>query len=531
MSAFRLTHLFTNRVRPGRRPIHKFVDDARRRLPGVRLSLHALDERILPSITEFSLPAPNHGPAGITRGPDGNIWFAEIDALAGNRIGRISLSGQITEFATGITSGSQPFDITVGPDGNLWFTETADQIGRISPTGQVTEFATGITAGSQPSGIVAGPDGNIWFTEPLGPNSVGAIARITPTGVVTEFRTGLTHSAEPFEITVGSDHNLWFTELLGGVGRITTTGVITEFRAGITPGFQPDGITAGPDGNLWFTEFGGKISRITTAGQVTEFSAGLTAGGSPSGITSGTDDNLWFTESNGSRIGSINTEGQITEFSGGITLGSSPFEITTGPGGALWFTELDGNRVARFGLAPLITSVVINGGAAQRSMVTQLQIAFDQHVILPDNAADAFRLVRQSDGTVVTLRAIVDDSTAAGTIVMLQFAGAATEGRSLADGRYTLTAVAGQISGKDGALDGNGDGIGGDDFVFVGNTATNTLFRLFGDANGDGAVAANDFVPFRQSFNGVNAIFDFNGDGFVSANDFVEFRNRFNTSI
>ena len=156
--------------------------------------------------------------------------------------------------------------------------------------------------------------------------------------------------------------------------------------------------------------------------------------------------------------------------------------------------------MARLGLAPQVTSVVVNGGAAQRSMVTQVQIAFDQHVILPDNPADAFRLVRQEDGAVVTLRAIVDD-TGTGTVVTLQFAGAAVQGRSLADGRYTLTVAAAQVGGKDGALDGNGDGIGGDDFVLAGDPATNKLFRLFGDANGDGVVDAIDLGQFRATFN------------------------------
>ena len=116
---------------------------ARARPVRTRLSLRPLDERILPSVTEFPLSAPNHGPAGITRGPDGNVWFTEVDAVNGNRIGRITPSGQIVEFATGITPGSQPFDIAAGPDGNLWFTETADRIGRITPAGQVTEFCDG----------------------------------------------------------------------------------------------------------------------------------------------------------------------------------------------------------------------------------------------------------------------------------------------------------------------------------------------------------------------------------------------------
>ena len=266
---------------------------------------------------------------------------------------------------------------------------------------------------------------------------------------------------------------------------------------------------------------------------MTEFSAGLTAGGSPAGITSGPDGNLWFTEQNASRLGSINTAGQIIEVSHGIAANSTPFEIASGPGETLWFTELDGNRVARFGLAPQITSVVVNGGAAQRSMVTQLQISFDQHVILPDNPADAFRLVRQEDGAVVSLRALVDDSGEA-TVITFQFAGAATQGNSLADGRYTLTALASQISGKDGALDGDGDGQAGGDFNFG---DPQSLFRFFGDLNGDRQVDVADLTSFAGAFgltsnqSGFLAAFDFNGDGQIDIADLIQFAKRFGTTL
>jgi len=38
----------------------------------------------------------------------------------------------VTEFSTGIDPSAGPAGITVGPDGNLWFTEsTADKIGRL----------------------------------------------------------------------------------------------------------------------------------------------------------------------------------------------------------------------------------------------------------------------------------------------------------------------------------------------------------------------------------------------------------------
>ena len=66
-----------------------------------------------------------------------------------------------------------PFRIAAGPDGNLWFTEKeGNRVGRITPAGEVTEFS--VTVGSNPWGIAAGPDGNLWFTE-YGGNRIGRI--------------------------------------------------------------------------------------------------------------------------------------------------------------------------------------------------------------------------------------------------------------------------------------------------------------------------------------------------------------------
>ena len=51
---------------------------------------------------------------------------------SGNRIGRITPLGVITEFNAGISAVATPIGITTGPDGNLWFTEIdGDRIGRI----------------------------------------------------------------------------------------------------------------------------------------------------------------------------------------------------------------------------------------------------------------------------------------------------------------------------------------------------------------------------------------------------------------
>jgi surface-anchored protein len=174
---------------------------------------------------------------------------------------------------------------------------------------------------------------------------------------------------------------------------------------------------------------------------------------------------------------------------------------------------------------PRVSSTAVNNGAAQRSRVTTVAVTFDQPVTFAGLPAAAFQLRRQSDNAAPALAAAVDNS-GPGTVVTLTFSGPATESASLADGRYTLTVLASQVPG----LDGNGDGTPGDDYVLVGAPA-NGLFRLFGDADGDGDVDAQDFGAFRAAFGGMNFIFDFDGDGDVDAADFGAFRSRFGTTV
>jgi virginiamycin B lyase len=127
------------------------------------------------TVTEFAIPTESSGPGGITTGPDGALWFTE--SFIG-KIGRITADGEITEFALP-NPDAQPWGITTGPDAALWFTEAScvrqpdlrcgvgNKIGRITTTGLVTEF-TIPAQGSGPHSITTGPDGALWFTEYYG---------------------------------------------------------------------------------------------------------------------------------------------------------------------------------------------------------------------------------------------------------------------------------------------------------------------------------------------------------------------------
>ncbi len=77
------------------------------------------------------------------------------------------------------------------------------------------------------------------------------------------------------------------------------------------------------------------------------------------------------------------------------------------------------------------------------------------------------------------------------------------------------------------ALDGNGDGVAGDNWV----SPAGSIFRLFGDTDGDRAVAANDFIALRLAFGGSGVTFDFDNDGYIGNSDFIQFRLRFGGSV
>ncbi len=120
---------------------------------------------------------------GITVGPDHAIWFTEQRA---DIIGRFDIRTQtFTEFPLP-THGNAPHFMVLGPDRNLWFTEQGvppnlygapvlgNKIGRITPDGDITEFALP-SPPRQPFGMTVGRHRTLWFAETVG-NQIGILA-------------------------------------------------------------------------------------------------------------------------------------------------------------------------------------------------------------------------------------------------------------------------------------------------------------------------------------------------------------------
>jgi hypothetical protein len=168
-----------------------------------------------------------------------------------------------------------------------------------------------------------------------------------------------------------------------------------------------------------------------------------------------------------------------------------------------------------------VESIVLNDGAAQRSMINRITVNFSGAVVLDPGAIE----LRREDGSLVN--AALNITLANGrTSAALSFIGPEFIGGSLADGSYTLTIRADRVHDRWGRqLDGDGDGAAG------GNRAA-SFFRLFGDTDGDRDVDRADLGGMLDAFQSTLGdarylwFFDCDGDGDVDGRDMAQFNHR-----
>jgi arylsulfatase A-like enzyme len=239
---------------------------------------------------------------------------------------------------------------------------------------------------------------------------------------------------------------------------------------------------------------------------------------------------------NGDVIKAVRTEHEVyVEYRSGprelYDLRTDPYQLqnvypTADPGHIAELSQRLAELAASRGNPPTVETVVVNDGSDQRSVVKSLTVTFDRAVTFDPGA---FGLRRQ-DGTAVGLN--VAASVVGGrTVVVLTFTGSGVVGGSLADGNYTLTIRGDHI--RDGVgreLDGDRDGNGGGD-------RSDTLFRLYGDRDGDRDVDLHDLGQFlgtlgrRAGDPGYQWYFDVNGDDRVGVIDLLAFARRLGTHL
>jgi virginiamycin B lyase len=273
-------------------------------------------------------------------GPDGAIWFTIPGA---QKIGRITTTGQITEFP----AGGEPIEITLGPDRALWFTDflttTSIDIGRLTTDGRLTLFPLH-SAYAPTAGLVTGSDGNLYFGQ-------GArVHRMTVAGAESSYPQvpGMPRSGGILDLGLGHDGALWFT---GGGGqtrhnlyRMTLDGSLSWSMAGCCSNYRHM-VIAGPDGNEWVT---GRVDRLQrfAQGVILAVPAAL------SSVVAGSDGAFWMTRTSSSGVSQlirITTTGVVTFRSAAVAEQFLPLEhmLIQGSDGNFWMSGSHGD-ILRF---------------------------------------------------------------------------------------------------------------------------------------------------------------------------------------
>jgi streptogramin lyase len=244
-----------------------------------------------------------HGLAGIAAGPDGNVWFTNMQS---DTLSRITMDGKETAFP--LAASGKPFrpgSLAVGADGRFYLGGCVvsrggcarSTVAAVTTAGALTPYS--VPSGDGPgttNGLALGPDGNVWFAES------SHFAKITTGGTVTEYPYPSGETKNEFAgVTVGPDHHVWFTERdTNNVGSVDpSTGKVSEvdlLLSGIgTCGAA--GMTTGGDRNLYFGcgSFGtSQVAQLSASGYGQTFPN--SNGGIPNAqaFTTGRDGNVYI---------------------------------------------------------------------------------------------------------------------------------------------------------------------------------------------------------------------------------------------
>ena len=315
---------------------------------------------LTPTVTDYPTDSALSGPFAIAAGPDGALWFTELNA---REIGRMTVDGTLTMHAPlpGGGSASYPYGITAGSDGAMWFVaQTPSIVGRIDSSGGIlTKPLASATA--NPTNIVSGPGGALWFAESV-TKAIGRIPATTPLQTPDESRT---IPNAPNGIASGPDGNLWFSEYTAqNIGRMTPGGGATYFPAAPPTG-NPEDIAAGPDEALWYVEINpSDVVRIATGGSQTPFP--MPGGLAPFSITAGSDGALWIPT--GDTIVRMATDGSSQTFR--LPSGTGATSIAAGSDGNMWFNESNVGKIGRITTAPTASTTGATRSGATTALVT-----------------------------------------------------------------------------------------------------------------------------------------------------------------
>jgi streptogramin lyase len=218
-------------------------------------------------VTEVPLESPT---AGITVGPDGNIWAVELVA---DQVVRISPTGAV--LARYPLAG-EPEGVTAGPGGRVWVAVDGSLelvwFDALAPAPSAHPISTMGVSKCGPVAIVYGGDGFIYFSAPSADGmcngGVSAIGRVAADG--TGAVKGLAGAGEAFGLAALGGK--LFVPDFGGdvVRRVAGASFGLEATIAVPGDSGPGSVAVSPSGEIWTSLF--------NSSQVTRFPAAQNGG-------------------------------------------------------------------------------------------------------------------------------------------------------------------------------------------------------------------------------------------------------------
>lgn len=181
-------------------------------------------------------------PRDVEAGPDGNLWFT-----APGLVGRMTPQGQVSHFTAGLRQDADPRHL-VAHGSALYFTDAGEHavVGRIDLSGRISDVTVSPTNTSVPRGIAAGPGGNLWVALP-GSDAVAAVPPAPELSGVAVQRVEAAGATLAAELVAGGDAASWYVSY----GRSwwsrsrTAETTVPAGTTGVPGAWQLDGLRTG----------------------------------------------------------------------------------------------------------------------------------------------------------------------------------------------------------------------------------------------------------------------------------------------
>lgn len=230
------------------------------------------------------------GLSGLAFDTDGNVWFSKS---TGRVVGKFpTAGGEGVEYALP-EEANYPEGLTRGPDGAMWYYDPVHQnLGRVAPDGSTTVIPPPPKLNPfGPRGMASGVDNSIWLTD-MAQNALWKLDIRTLKYKRYDIPDA---NVQPQHIRVAGDGTVWFTmTAVNKLGRMSSSGSFVTIN---TEG-PTRGVHIADDDTVWFVDNAGNLTRLKHDGTMDRYKCL----GSHGGLAMALDGSIWSVGNNDLKV-------------------------------------------------------------------------------------------------------------------------------------------------------------------------------------------------------------------------------------